>query len=66
MNELKLIKEIYQKKNIHQAIVAYRGISDVNLQDQGNYWILQFTNCKYDEARTIREFENYLIGLENC
>lgn len=66
MIELRIAKEIYQEKNIHAAIVAYTGISDVNLQDQGDYWILHFINCKYGEKRTAQEFENYLIGLENC
>ena len=66
MIELRIIKELYQEKNIHLAIKAYKGISDVFFQEQDNYWILLFTNCKYNEAKTIQEFENYLIGLENC
>lgn len=66
MIELRVRKELFREKSILGTIEAFKYISDVNLQDQSDYWILQFENCKFDENRTIREFENYLIGLENC
>ena len=66
MIELRVRKELFFFFCILGTIEAYKYITDVNLQDQSDYWILQFENCKFEENRTIREFENYLIGLENC
>ena len=66
MIELRVRKELFREKCILGTIEAYKYITDVNLQDQSDYWILQFENCKFEENSTVREFENYLIGLENC
>lgn len=66
MDELHLCKEIYSNENISNAIVAYKGLASISLFDCGNYWSLSFSDCKYDNTRTVHEFENYLIGLENC
>ncbi len=30
-----------------------------------NNAVITFLKCKYDENLTIKEFENYMIGLEN-
>lgn len=65
MKELLLNKEIYSPHKIQEAVLAFNELSNVVVSDYENYLLLAFTKCKYDELRTIKEFENYLIGLEN-
>lgn len=65
MMSLRLKKEIYRQSKVAEAIRAYKGITDICVEEQTEYWQLMFNNCKYDECRTIKEFENYLIGVEN-
>ena len=47
-------RTIYSEKGLKATAAAYKSIADV-----------LFTNCKYDEERTVCEFENYLIAVEN-
>ena len=65
MMRLKLSKEIYSAKNINDAIIMYSDLGKIKLKSDKCYWILIFTQCKYGTERTIKEFENYVIGLEN-
>ena len=37
----------------------------ISVIEEAKYIQVSFTDCKYDEIRTVKEFENYLIGLEN-
>ena len=43
----------------------YRSIALIELSEDHSFYYLQFNECKYDEERTVREFENYLIDLTN-
>ena len=45
-----------------KAVDAYRNLAKIQILRKRK---IVFWNCKYDEERTVREFENYLIGLEN-
>ena len=65
MIELALHTEIYSEDKINQVQAVYREYAIITKSLVGQYWILKFDNCRYDEALTIKEFENYLIGLEN-
>ena len=65
MKKLQLSKEIYSKQSVSNAIVAYSGYARITVSEKRKYLQLTFRNCKYDEVRTIKEFENYLISLEN-
>lgn len=64
-NKLYLNKDLYGKKSIQEAKKAYEGLADIRLEQTENYWICVFARCAYGEERTMREFENYLIGLSN-
>jgi hypothetical protein len=66
MMMLRLKKEIYDCKLIKEAITEYSGLTDIKYSDATDSWICTFANCKYEEAETIFEFENYLIDLANC
>lgn len=65
MGILRLETDIYRKEKIAQAIHAYEGYAVISSHYEDKYCMITFTSCKYDENRTIMEFENYLIGLEN-
>ena len=65
MIEIKLNSELYSKANIKIAMDAYKDLACIQMDTRGEYYILQFADTKYDESRTIKEFENYLVGLEN-
>lgn len=65
MIKLELKNNIYSEKNVKKAICAYKEYGDIRVQYKREKVLLIFSNCKYDEKLTAREFENYLIGLEN-
>lgn len=57
--------DIYSIENISRATEAYKNLAKIKVSKDGNAMNIVFRKCKYDEERTVREFENYLIGLEN-
>ena len=65
MITLHLHSEIFSMINIELAKKIYTDYADIAIKSEGNYWIVEFSDCKYDESLTIKAFENYLIGLEN-
>lgn len=65
MKKLRLEKSIYHSEKIRDAIRAYHGFADISESVEDGYCVLTFHSCKYDEERTVMEFENYLIELEN-
>ena len=65
MIELALNTEIYSEDKINQVQTVYREYAIITKKLVDQYLILKFDNCRYDESLTIKEFENYLIGLEN-
>ena len=65
MREISLSKEIYSENCIKKAIADYDSLAKIKYALKGDTWQISFTKCKVDETRTIREFENYLIELEN-
>ena len=65
MSKLVLKKEIYSACTIETAVSAFRNIASITVESQSQQFVLQFSDCKTDTDLTIKEFENYLIGLEN-
>lgn len=64
-NILNLKKEIYSLDNINEAVGAYKDICSIDITEIDNEYILCFVDTKYDANKTMNEFENYLIALEN-
>ena len=62
---LKLNSDIFSLEKINFTKKVYSEYADIKIENVERYWHLSFENCKYDEAVTVREFENYLIGMEN-
>ena len=65
MSDLKLKKSIYSSENVQTAIRAYHALTKIILSESDQDWELMFLDCKVDKNRTMAEFENYLIELEN-
>ena len=65
MIRLNVNTDIYSTDNILKAVDAYRNLAKIQISRKRQIIKIVFWNCKYDEEITVREFENYLIGLEN-
>lgn len=65
MKVLKLNKELFRKGSIRQAIGDYVSLCSIEMRETPCEYLLSFSDCKYGEERTMMEFENYLIGMEN-
>ncbi len=65
MREIAFKRYIYSETSIKETIDAYKGIATITANIENDQVLITFLNCKYDEDRTIKEFENYLIGVEN-
>lgn len=65
MMELILNADVYSSKVIEAAILAYNSLATITVRQKDRQIQLVFDNCRFDPSITIKEFENYLIGLEN-
>lgn len=63
--ELILNADVYSSKVIEAAILAYNSLATITVRQKDRQIQLVFANCRFDPSITIKEFENYLIGLEN-
>lgn len=66
MTKLKLRSDVYTEESIKKVIAVYKTLAEIVIEGQKDGYIrICFINCIYDEKLTIKEFENYLIGVEN-
>ena len=65
MNKLELKTDVYNIENIEKACVAYKDYAKIKIKMKNNRIELIFSKCKYNTDITIKEFENYLINVEN-
>ena len=65
MIDLSIDSEIYSDSTIAKAIADYKNLAKISISHIGGKIRLNFTDCKFNGLITIKEFENYLIGLEN-
>lgn len=65
MNELKLSKEIYNDSLVNIAVKQFSGISNIVINNEEFYLKCVFSRCVYDVETTLKEFENYVIDLNN-
>ena len=63
---LKLNKELYTSSSIDRAIIDYSGLAKIKAAEDYMYYYISFHRCKYDVEKTVSEFCNYLIDLQNC
>ena len=65
MKKIRINKAIFSDEAIQITIKAYNGYANMSVESRDKYAIVTFQDCKYDEELTAKEFENYLIGIEN-
>lgn len=65
MRKVQFNNSIYSCITIEKAIQAYQFLATIQISKNKDYTELTFVNCKYDTDVTIKEFENYMIGIEN-
>lgn len=65
MKTVKINRSIYSDQTIAKTMQVYKNHAVTTVKFQDVYAVLTFWKCKYDEAQTIKEFENYMIGIEN-
>lgn len=65
MRKAQIRREIFSLQSIKQAIDDYKNIVRTSLEIGKTYYTVTFWECVHDEDLTVKEFENYLIGLEN-
>ena len=65
MKKLIINRSVYSNKSIEKTRLAYKNHAVTTLQYKDKYAIITFWKCKYDEELTMKEFENYMIGVEN-
>ena len=62
---MEIKKELFSEKALIEAIKAFSHLCVITVSESATGWNLVFENCKYGCRLTEKEFENYLIGLEN-
>jgi sRNA-binding regulator protein Hfq len=65
MKKLKVNRSIYSDSEIKQTMMVYKNHAIMTVSFKDEYAVITFCKCKYDEVLTVKEFENYMIGVEN-
>lgn len=65
MKMIRFSKNIYSQNSIRQACTAYRELAKIDIVEMKDHFLVTFRKCQYDEETTVKEFENYLIGIES-
>lgn len=64
-NKLQLNTDIYSESSIRESCAAYKTYARIKIKKKNRYMELTFDRCKYKPDITMKEFENYLINIEN-
>ena len=62
---VRLSRVIYSDHIVQEARKAYQGLADIYVKVTDDCFLITFNACRYNEETTVREFENYCIGLES-
>ena len=65
MKKLKVNRSVYSDETINRTMMVYKNNAIATVSFKNDYAIITFWKCKYDEELTVKEFENYMIGVEN-
>ena len=65
MKKVKINRSVYSDATIEKTMKAYKNHAITTVNYKRDYALVTFWKCKYDEEQTIKEFENYMIGVEN-
>lgn len=65
MKKIRINRSVFSDDTIEKTMMVYKNHAVTTVQYKRDYVIVTFWKCKYDEEQTIKEFENYMIGVEN-
>ena len=65
MKKLKVNRTIYSDESIQETMRVYRNLADMTVKYKEDYATVTFWKCVLNEEQTVKEFENYMIGVEN-
>lgn len=65
-NSLRLNKLFYTYDILVKSKRDYADYADIEIEDNKEYFLCKFINCRYDTRETMLEFENYLIEVIHC
>ena len=64
-NSTELTKAFYDIFHILEAINAYRGIANIKIDENQDYYICTVVSSKHSSQLVLNEFSNYVLGLMN-
>lgn len=65
MKTIRFNRSIYSSEALQRTIAAFKRHAFITIKFRENVALVTFWFCRYGESQTIKEFENYLIGIEN-
>ncbi len=65
MSKLQLSTDVYSLDNIEKVCKIYKDYAKIKIKKKRDRVELIFHRCRYDSDITMKEFENYLINVEN-
>ena len=65
MKKLRVNSSVYSAETIRASMKAYQKHAITTVKYKLGYSEITFWKCRYDGDLTVKEFENYMIGIEN-
>ena len=65
MKTVPISTDIFSPAAIEQTMDAYSRVAKTAVRYDSSYAFVTFESCLHDEVLTVKEFVNYLIGVEN-
>lgn len=65
MKRVQINRSVYSDETVKATMKIYQNYAVTTVKIKGDCAVLTFWKCKYDEEQTIKEFENYMIEIEN-
>lgn len=64
---LLLSSQVYSLESVLAASQAYDQLASIRIDQKSDpdFFLVSFSECMYGPKTTMKEFENYVIGLEN-
>lgn len=63
MSRITFAKELFCLENINVCCNDFKDYAVCIVSDIDNSYVVELSECRFDESETIKEFENYLIEL---
>lgn len=65
MKAIEFSKQVYSLNSVRIVAAVYQNYATITIEEDTERILVTFEKCRFSEERTVKEFENYLIGIEN-